>query len=89
MIACFRKVQGWALNAIIAEYRQFAGDYACALDEDFIKAYNPHGMKRRAARVHVATWVANDERLTSNTADERPLLVDSSDENEDVFLLEL
>lgn len=88
MIACFRKVQGWALNAIIAEYRQLAGDYACDLDEMFIKAYSPHGMKRRATRVHVATWVAKDERLTSNTA-ERPLLVDSSDENEDIFLLEL
>ncbi|KAJ5673907.1 hypothetical protein N7462_009346 [Penicillium macrosclerotiorum] len=86
IIGCFRKLQGWDHASIIEEYREFAGDKARALDEDFIQAYEPRrGMKKQARRKQVATWIQAPERLTSNTPDERPLL--PQHDNDTLFAL--
>jgi tyrosine-protein phosphatase SIW14 len=41
MIACFRKLQGWGRDAVLNEYRSFAGEKVRPLDEAFIAAYSP------------------------------------------------
>ncbi|KAJ5176304.1 tyrosine-protein phosphatase siw14 [Penicillium canariense] len=84
MIACFRKLQGWGHEAIVQEYREFAGHKPRPLDEAFVKAYIPRrGLRKAAKRKGIASWVAVPERLTSNGPDQRPLLV--RDESETIF----
>jgi len=38
---CLRKLQGWSIVSIFAEYNRFAGDKGRGLDQQFIELYQP------------------------------------------------
>jgi hypothetical protein len=73
VIACFRKVQDWGYEAIVNEYRGFAGEKARPLDEASIGAYTPgRGIQKTAKRLKIASWVVVPDQLKTNAADEDP-----------------
>jgi hypothetical protein len=76
MIACFRKLQGWGRDAVLNEYRSFAGKKARPLDEAFIAAYSPlRSIGEKAKRLNIAAWVTVPDRPTNSKASsERPKL---------------
>lgn len=74
MVACFRKVQGWAHKDIMDEYRSFAGDKARPLDDAFVQAYSPSQAIREAAKFkNIAAWTVAPDELTGVTLNERSL----------------
>ncbi|KAF3399963.1 putative tyrosine-protein phosphatase [Penicillium rolfsii] len=67
MIGCFRTLQGWEQEDIVAEYRLFAGRKARALDEAFIHAYKPSlSVRKTAENLDIASWVTSPDALTGN-----------------------
>lgn len=67
MVGCFRKLQGWTYEAIVAEYRSFAGKKARVLDEAFIQAYKPgRGVRKTVLRLNVPSWTAAPDHLTES-----------------------
>jgi hypothetical protein len=75
MIGCFRTLQGWEHEDIVTEYRHFAGRKARALDEVFIKAYEPSlSVRKTAENLNVASWVIAPDALAGNSPGERDAL---------------
>ncbi|KAJ5787242.1 hypothetical protein N7457_002232 [Penicillium paradoxum] len=56
VIGCFRRLQLWDIDDIIAEYRQYAGPKARPLDESLIRAYEPGDLWKTAQEANVSSW---------------------------------
>lgn len=75
MIGCFRTLQGWEHEDIVAEYRHFAGRKARALDEAFIKAYEPSlSVRKTAEDLNVSSWAIVPDALAGDSFGERDAL---------------
>ena len=53
LCGCLRKLQGWSLVSIFAEYNRFAGDKGRGLDQQFVELYRPN---LQIHPKHVAKW---------------------------------
>ena len=49
VVAAFRKILGWEMSAIVAEYRQYAGAKARELDIEYIKGVDARGLCNKLA----------------------------------------
>eukprot|EP00033_Pygsuia_biforma_P002975 GCRY01003276.1.p1 GENE.GCRY01003276.1~~GCRY01003276.1.p1 ORF type:complete len:210 (+),score=28.33 GCRY01003276.1:193-822(+) len=54
IIGCLRKLQGWSLTSIFAEYRRFAGTKARALDQQFMELFD---IRVDYSRQHRPAWL--------------------------------
>lgn len=56
MVACFRKLQGWSLNAAITEYVKYSEPKSRALDRKFITDFDEATLSSLAKEVGACNW---------------------------------
>ncbi|KAL1960250.1 hypothetical protein VTO42DRAFT_8793 [Malbranchea cinnamomea] len=56
VIACFRRLQGWAADMAVAEYLRYAHPKARPLDQDYIKKYDDTVLAGMAEKVRACNW---------------------------------
>ncbi|KAL2002375.1 hypothetical protein VTN02DRAFT_82 [Thermoascus thermophilus] len=56
IVGCFRKVQGWPIPAIIAEYVKYSEPKSRALDVEFIESFDHSKLSKLADSVGAALW---------------------------------
>ncbi|KAL2223397.1 tyrosine phosphatase [Thermoascus aurantiacus ATCC 26904] len=56
IVGCFRKVQGWSIPAIIAEYVKYSEPKSRALDINFIESFDHGKLSKLAESVGASFW---------------------------------
>ncbi|KAL2918524.1 hypothetical protein HK105_201925 [Polyrhizophydium stewartii] len=65
LVGCLRKLQGWNFNAIIAEYRSFAGNKSRYVNEQFIELYD---LDLITLPKNLPQWFIDHQRMLSDEA---------------------
>ncbi|MCJ1390094.1 hypothetical protein MMC18_002952 [Xylographa bjoerkii] len=73
VVGCYRKMNDVPMNAIINEYRKYAGVKARILDEKFIEAFDEHAMYTRL-----------DDMVLARAAQRRPLMTPPNSVKDDL-----